>query len=104
MNVKSYIVSHWRGELGKIKSFFLNFLGAYFISVSILVGLSKVIPLPVWLGMALFTLVMVWGTVGTLRSFTKGLSSFAQRFVFIAFLILIGSALAVTILDVLRQF
>jgi len=66
--VKKYISEHWKGEHSLAKSFFINVLFAYLLSVLVLVGLAQHIRINAYVGLGVFLVVIVWGLVGTTRA------------------------------------
>ena len=108
MNAKNYIIAHWKGEIGPIKSFLLNFLCTYIIAVFALVSLSHILKLPFFLGMTIFSIVMIWAGVGVVRSSIKNLrnksASIFKKIIYLSILSLIGLATVISVLDILRIF
>ena len=108
MNAKNYIIAHWKGEIGPTKSFLLNFLCTYIIAVFALVSLSHILKLPFFLGMTIFSIVMIWAGVGVVRSSIKNLrnksASIFKKIIYLSILSLIGLATVISVLDILRIF
>ena len=108
MSIKNYIVSHWKGDISPIKGFLINFVGAYIVSVFFLFFLSQTLKIPFWLGMTVFSAVMIWAGVGTVRSTIKNIhsksNSLSKKAIYFLIIGIIGSAIIVSIFDILRLF
>jgi hypothetical protein len=67
--MKTYLLSHWRGEQPLLRSFLVNGLLAYVALVLVVIALGPLLPRtalhPV---MALFVLFLAWSGVGIVRA------------------------------------
>jgi hypothetical protein len=70
MVVARYILAHWRGQLSLLVSVAVNGLLLYFVLVALLllIGSVETSATFVYLGMAIFSVWIVWAGVGTFRS------------------------------------
>jgi hypothetical protein len=64
-----YFASHWRGEQSLAKSFWLNVVVGYVLVIALLVGIGQVVHAPwfLYVGMIIFTVQFIWGSVGMVR-------------------------------------
>jgi hypothetical protein len=68
-----YILAHWRGEQGLLRSTLLNSVIIYFVLVLGLVVMGKVTnnQISVFTGLAVCLLFLIWAFVGMLRCGTR---------------------------------
>jgi hypothetical protein len=65
----SYILTHWRGEQGLLRSTMLNGVLAYLVMITVLVSLGTAINLSggIYVGLGAFVIWEVWAAVGIFR-------------------------------------
>jgi hypothetical protein len=91
----SYIARHWQGKLSVSRSFFLNLIAAYFLTVILLFTLRS--HFSAVSGLALFAVIQTWGIVGTLRSATRVIKESPRRLdKILSAIVLLAVALIVT--------
>ena len=76
-----FLIRHWKGELSLTKSFWQNFIVAYFMLVMLLVGTAQVLrsdgetdtlqQLHFYVGDVVFSVWFIWALVGVSRSALK---------------------------------
>lgn len=73
MNLLRYVLSHWRGEQGLVKSVLLNGVAFYLIFALPLGSVGSMIngKAVIFAGVAAFAMWLVWASVGVLRCGTR---------------------------------